>query len=122
MNPVLREGNSDRRAPASVKDYARKHPHSMGAWSPSSRSHVATMSEGDFRCDRAVGHDRSATGPSGSSTSADDGTRTVLRDADRRCPQGDVLDAAVMRRAALERFLAEQVADARDRACCSPST
>ena len=49
VNPVLRQGNSDRRAPASVKDYARKHPHSMGEWSPDSRSHVATMSDGDFR-------------------------------------------------------------------------
>ena len=49
VNPVLREGNSDRRAPASVKAYARRHPHSMGAWSRSSRSHVSTMSDGDFR-------------------------------------------------------------------------
>ena len=56
VNPVLREGNSDRRAPQSVKDYARRHPHSMGAWSPDSRSHVATMSEGDFR-----GTERSVT-------------------------------------------------------------
>src|SRR5918996_1288047 len=49
VNPVLREGNSDRRAPASVKAYARKHPHSMGAWSRESRTHVATMGDGDFR-------------------------------------------------------------------------
>src|SRR5918992_533408 len=49
VNPVLREGNSDRRAPASVKSYARKHPHSMGEWSKDCASHVATMSEGDFR-------------------------------------------------------------------------
>src|SRR4051794_26035552 len=49
VNPVLREGNSDRRAPASVKGYARKHPHSMGAWSPDMTSHVSTMTEGDFR-------------------------------------------------------------------------
>ena len=49
VNPVLREGNSDRRAPASVKAFARKHPHSMGAWSPDSQSHVSTMSDGDFR-------------------------------------------------------------------------
>src|SRR5947209_5871979 len=49
VNPVLRQGNSDRRAPASVKEYARQHPHSMGEWSGDSRSHVATMSEGDFR-------------------------------------------------------------------------
>ena len=56
VNPVLREGNSDRRAPASVKSYARRHPHSMGAWSSQSGSHVATMSEGDFRSHRALGH------------------------------------------------------------------
>ena len=49
VNPVLRQGNSDRRAPASVKEYARRHPHSMGEWSADSRSHVATMSDGDFR-------------------------------------------------------------------------
>src|SRR5215213_7628486 len=49
VNPVLREGNSDRRAPASVKAFARNHPHSMGAWSPDSRTHVATMADGDFR-------------------------------------------------------------------------
>src|SRR4051812_31190285 len=49
VNPVLRQGNSDRRAPASVKQYAQKHPHSMGAWSSDSKSHVSTMSEGDFR-------------------------------------------------------------------------
>src|SRR3954462_2772763 len=49
VNPVLREGNSDRRAPASVKAYARRHPHSMGTWSPESRSHVSTMTDGDFR-------------------------------------------------------------------------
>ena len=58
VNPVLRQGNSDRRAPASVKAYARRHPHSMGAWSPESRSHVATMSDGDFRSTERVGDTR----------------------------------------------------------------
>src|SRR5919202_2301041 len=53
VNPVLREGNSDRRAPASVKAYARRHPHSMGAWSEDSKTHVATMSDGDFRSTEA---------------------------------------------------------------------
>ena len=57
VNPVLREGNSDRRAPASVKAYARKHPHSMGAWSKDNRSHVATMRDGDFRSTERVGDD-----------------------------------------------------------------
>ena len=58
MNPVLREGNSDRRAPASVKSFARKHPHSMGEWSQDSKTHVATMGDGDFRST-----ERSVTSP-----------------------------------------------------------
>src|ERR1700729_2726006 len=97
VNPVLREGNSDRRAPASVKSYAQRHPHSMGVWSSQSGSHVATMSEGDFRST-----ERSVTvGREGSvriEHVASDGTVTVLKD---RLPvlDGEVLDAAVMRRA-----------------------
>ena len=64
VNPVLRQGNSDRRAPASVKEYARQHPHSMGAWSPDSRSHVSTMSDGDFRStERSVTVDEDGAGP-----------------------------------------------------------
>jgi len=113
VNPVLREGNSDRRAPASVKAFARKHPHSMGAWSPDSRSHVATMSGGDFRCtersvtvdaQRAVRIEHVAPG----------GAVSVLSER-FAVLAGEVLDAAVMRRAALEEFLAEQVADAKRR-------
>ena len=61
VNPVLREGNSDRRAPASVKQYARNHPHSMGAWSPDSKTNVAHMSADDFRVQRDLGDDRAAT-------------------------------------------------------------
>ncbi|MEA2191930.1 MAG: isocitrate dehydrogenase [Solirubrobacteraceae bacterium] len=113
VNPVLREGNSDRRAPASAKAFARKHPHSMGAWSPDSRSHVATMSGGDFRAT-----ERSVTvGDDGAvrvEHVAADGTVTVLRDA-IAVLAGEVLDAAVMRRTALDAFLAEQVADAKRR-------
>ena len=111
VNPVLREGNSDRRAPASVKAYARKHPHSMGAWSPDSRSHVATMSGGDFRST-----EQSLTVDAGGAVRvehvAPDGTVTLLKE---RIPvlAGEVLDAAVMRRAALATFLSDQVADAR---------
>jgi isocitrate dehydrogenase len=111
VNPVLREGNSDRRAPASAKAFARKHPHSMGAWSPDSRSHVATMSGGDFRStERSVTAD--ADGAVRVEHVASDGTVTVLRE---RIPvlAGEVIDAAVMRRAALDTFLAEQVADAK---------
>ncbi len=112
VNPVLREGNSDRRAPQSVKDYARRHPHSMGAWSPDSMSHVATMSEGDF-----CGTERSTTGPAARTARIEhvspEGNVTVLKDGPTLLA-GEVIDAAVMRRAALDRFLADQVSDARD--------
>jgi isocitrate dehydrogenase len=112
VNPVLREGNSDRRAPASAKAFARKHPHSMGAWSPDSKSHVATMSAGDFRSTEqsvTVGAD----GVVRVEHVASDGSITVLKE---RLPvlAGEVLDAAVMRRTALDAFLAEQVADAKE--------
>src|SRR5919198_264611 len=111
VNPVLREGNSDRRAPASVKAYAKKHPHSMGAWSPESRSHVSTMDGGDFRHT-----ERSATVESAGTFRiehvAADGTVTVLK-PDAPTQAGEVLDAAVMRRAALDAFLAAQVAEAK---------
>ncbi len=113
VNPVLREGNSDRRAPASVKQYARNHPHSMGAWSEASRSHVSTMADGDFRStERSVTVERE--GAVRIEHVADDGTVAVLKE---RTPvlAGEVLDASVMRRDALERFLAEQVADAKSR-------
>jgi isocitrate dehydrogenase len=111
VNPVLREGNSDRRAPASAKAFARKHPHSMGAWSPDSKSHVATMSAGDFRStEQSVTVD--ADGIVRVEHIASDGTVTVLK---QPLPvlAGEVLDAAVMRRAALDAFLAEQVAEAK---------
>jgi isocitrate dehydrogenase len=111
VNPVLREGNSDRRAPASVKAFARKHPHSMGAWSPDSKSHVVTMSDGDFR-----GTEQSVTVAGDAVVRiehvAPDGTVTVLKEG-IAVLAGEVLDAAVMRRAALQAFLTEQVADAK---------
>ncbi len=112
VNPVLRQGNSDRRAAPSVKDYARNHPHSMGNWSRDSRSHVATMSEGDFRStekSRTVERD----GEVRIEQVASDGAITVLKDQ-ISVLAGDVLDGSVMRHAALERFLAAQLADARD--------
>jgi isocitrate dehydrogenase len=112
VNPVLREGNSDRRAPASVKAYARAHPHTMGAWSPESRSHVATMGDGDFRStERSVTAGR--PGAVRIEHVAPDGTVTVLKER-TDVLEGEVLDAAVMRRAALDAFLAEQVQDARE--------
>ncbi|WP_219419091.1 NADP-dependent isocitrate dehydrogenase [Pseudonocardia nigra] len=111
VNPVLREGNSDRRAPASVKNFARKHPHSMGAWSDDSTSHVATMSDGDFRHSEAsVTLDEAAE--LRIEHVAADGSVTVLKPA-LKVQAGEIVDAAVMRRAALDAFLAEQVADAK---------
>jgi isocitrate dehydrogenase len=111
VNPVLREGNSDRRAPASVKGYARKHPHSMGTWSPDTKSHVTTMSDGDFR------HSEASTTLSEASTLriehvATDGAVTVLKD---KLPvlAGEIVDAAVMRKSQLEAFLASEIADAK---------
>ncbi|MGI5125789.1 NADP-dependent isocitrate dehydrogenase [Pseudonocardia sp. CA-107938] len=113
VNPVLREGNSDRRAPASVKNYAKKHPHSMGAWSSDSASHVSTMSDGDFRHS-----EKSVTIPAATTLrivhTAADGTETVLKDG-LQVREGEVVDAAVMRTSALRAFLAEQVADAKDK-------
>jgi isocitrate dehydrogenase len=106
VNPVLREGNSDRRAPASVKAFARKHPHSMGEWSKESKTHVVTMSDGDFRStEKSVTLER------------DDELRieldgTVLK-VGLTVLEGEIVDAAVMRRRALDAFLAEQVADAK---------
>src|SRR5580700_10873538 len=113
VNPVLRQGNSDRRAPASVKEHARQHPHSMGKWSSESRSHVTTMSDDDFR-----GTERSHTVERAGVVRIEhvdaDGKITVLKE-ETAVKAGEILDAAVMRRAALQRFLAEQVADAKAR-------
>ena len=111
VNPVLREGNSDRRAPASVKQYARKHPHSMGAWTADSRTNVAHMDADDFRS-----NEKSAVVEADGSLRielvGDDGTTTVLRES---VPvlAGEVVDATVMRVAALREFLTEQVARAK---------
>jgi len=113
VNPVLREGNSDRRAPASVKAYAQSHPHSMGAWSPESRSHVATMTDGDFRSTEL-----SVTVAQPTTVRiehvAGDGAVTVLKD-NLKLQAAEIIDGSVMRAAALQQFLSEQVADARDK-------
>ncbi len=110
VNPVLREGNSDRRAPDAVKNYARSHPHSMGAWSADSRTNVATMAAEDFRA-----NERSVVLPADDTLTirhvATDGTRTVLRES-LPVLQGEVVDATVMRAAALEDFLRAQIARA----------
>ncbi|MCQ4208281.1 NADP-dependent isocitrate dehydrogenase [Streptomyces longispororuber] len=112
VNPVLREGNSDRRAPASVKNYAKAHPHRMGAWTPESKTNVATMGVNDFRST-----EKSAVLPAADQLRielvADNGTTTVLRES---VPvlEGEVVDAAVLRVAALREFLTAQVARAKE--------
>jgi len=110
VNPVLREGNSDRRAPRAVKDYARSHPHSMGAWSSDSTTHVATMGANDFRSNE-VSTTMTSDGSLTITHVADDGTSTVLR-ADVPVSAGEVVDATFMSREALVSFLRDQVADA----------
>ena len=111
VNPVLREGNSDRRAPAAVKNYARNHPHSMGAWSPDSRTSVATMTHDDFRA-----NEQSVVMPAGDTLTirhiAADGTTTVLKEG-LEVLEGEVVDATVMNVAALGEFLTEQIARAK---------
>ncbi|MDI3386831.1 NADP-dependent isocitrate dehydrogenase [Streptomyces sp. B-S-A8] len=111
VNPVLREGNSDRRAPASVKNYAKAHPHRMGAWTPESKTNVATMGENDFRSTEkstVIAED----GTLRIELVAEDGTTTVLRES-VKVLKDEVVDASVMRVAELRAFLAEQVARAK---------
>ncbi|WCB92354.1 Isocitrate dehydrogenase [NADP] [Baekduia alba] len=112
VNPVLREGNSDRRAPASVKAFARKHPHSMGAWSTDSKTHVSTMSDGDFRSTERSTTVAEATDVRIEHVAAD-GTVTVLK-ASTPLLAGEIIDASVMRRAALLQFFKEQIAEAKE--------
>ncbi|GGP36382.1 NADP-dependent isocitrate dehydrogenase [Streptomyces abikoensis] len=111
VNPVLREGNSDRRAPASVKNYAKTHPHRMGAWSAESKTNVATMDADDFRSTEKsaiIAED----GALRIELAGDDGSTTVLRES---VPvlAGEVVDASVMRVGALREFLTAQVARAK---------
>ena len=113
VNPVLRQGNSDRRAPASVKRYARRHPHTMGPWSGESRSHVSTMSDGDFRSTE-TSVTVATPGAVRIEHVAPDGTVTVLKQT-TTVLAGEVLDASVMRRDALERFLRQQLAEAKEK-------
>ena len=113
VNPVLREGNSDRRAPAAVKQYARAHPHSMGAWSADSASHVAHMTAGDFRS-----NERSLTLPADTTVRiehvAADGSVSVMK-ADFPVQAGEIVDATFMSRKALTAFLAREIDDAKAR-------
>ncbi|MFD9126074.1 NADP-dependent isocitrate dehydrogenase [Kitasatospora sp. NPDC059571] len=111
VNPVLREGNSDRRAPASVKNYAKAHPHRMGAWTSESKTNVATMGVDDFRSTEKSAVVAEA-GTLRIELHGDDGSTAVLRE---KVPvlAGEVVDASVMRVAALREFLAAQVARAK---------
>jgi isocitrate dehydrogenase len=112
VNPVLREGNSDRRAPAAVKNYARKHPHSMGAWSPDSKTNVATMAADDFRA-----NELSVVLPADDVLTirllGADGATTVLKES-LPVLAGEVVDATVLRAAALDAFLGAQIARAKE--------
>ncbi|MDO6759119.1 NADP-dependent isocitrate dehydrogenase [Tamlana sp. 2_MG-2023] len=112
VNPVLREGNSDRRAPKAVKNYAQKNPHSMGAWTSDSKSHVATMSEGDF-----AHNEKSTTIPAATSVTIEhtdaNGNTTVLKEG-LSLLEGEIIDATVMNKKALLSFLEQQVADAKE--------
>lgn len=111
VNPVLREGNSDRRAPLSVKNYARKHPHKMGAWAKDSKSHVAHMSTGDF-----YGSEKAALIDAADAVKieliAQDGTTTVLKEK-TTVQAGEILDCAVMSKNALRSFIAAEIEDAK---------
>ncbi|MGA8788283.1 MAG: NADP-dependent isocitrate dehydrogenase, partial [Paenarthrobacter sp.] len=112
VNPVLREGNSDRRAPLSVKNYARQNPHSMGAWSADSKTNVATMGENDFRSNEksvVLAADDSLT----IQLVREDGTTKVLK-KDFPVLAGEVVDATVLRAEALDEFLKAQVARAKE--------
>jgi len=113
VNPVLREGNSDRRAPPSVKEYARKHPHPMGAWSPDSRSHVAHMRAGDFRSTEVSTTVTEAQAGDARIELVDGSGQVTVLNPRVPLEAGEVVDAAVMSREALRAFLAEQVEDAR---------
>ncbi|AUP77863.1 NADP-dependent isocitrate dehydrogenase [Flavivirga eckloniae] len=112
VNPVLREGNSDRRAPKAVKNYAKKNPHSMGAWTSDSKTHVATMASGDF-----AHNEKSVTLSEATSVTIEHidstGTATTLKDSFPLL-KGEIIDATVMNKKALVSFLDEQVADARE--------
>lgn len=111
VNPVLREGNSDRRAPKAVKDYARKHPHSMGAWAPTSKTSVVTMGKDDF-----FSNEKSVTVPAATNVRIEfvgqDGVTKVLKEKTALKP-GEIIDATIMRKKALIAFYEQQIAKAK---------
>lgn len=113
VNPVLREGNSDRRAPLSVKNYARKNPHKMGAWAADSKSHVANMSSGDF-----YGSEKSALIAEAGSVKIElvtnDGSVKVLKES-TKVLVGEIIDASVLSKNALRAFIAAEIEDAKNK-------
>jgi isocitrate dehydrogenase len=114
VNPVLREGNSDRRAPSSVKNYAKNHPHSMGEWTKGSKSHVASMEEGDLRSNEVSstisGED---AGDCRIEFIGEDGSRKVLKEKTKLL-EGEIIDATHMSRNMLRSFIEEQIEDAKN--------
>lgn len=112
VNPVLREGNSDRRAPKAVKNYAKKNPHSMGVWSSDSKTHVSTMSHGDFKANEKSVTVSKATDVRIELVKADGGT-VVLKDKISLL-DGEIIDATVLSKKALLAFLKEQIKDAKE--------
>ncbi len=113
VNPVLREGNSDRRAPKAVKNYAKENPHSMGAWDPKSKTHVSTMSEGDF-----YANEKSLTLEAADSIKIElestSGKKTLLKE-NLDLLKGEVIDATVMSKKSLVKFLEAQIKDAKEK-------
>ncbi|WP_282116496.1 NADP-dependent isocitrate dehydrogenase [Cellulophaga baltica] len=113
VNPVLREGNSDRRAPRAVKNYAKKNPHSMGAWSADSKTHVATMGTNDFKA-----NEKSLTIPSATNVNieftAANGTKSILKE-NLALLEGEIIDATVLSKKALITFLVKEIKDAKDK-------
>ena len=113
VNPVLREGNSDRRAPKAVKNYAKKNPHSMGAWSSESKTHVSTMDHGDF-----YSNEKSVTVPNAGEVKIEfidnNGSTTVLKEKTTLL-DGEIIDATIMSKNALLDFLKEQIEDAKNK-------
>lgn len=111
VNPVLREGNSDRRAPKAVKEFAKNHPHSMGAWSSDSKSHVASMSEKDF-----FGSEKSVTISAATEVNieffAADGSSEVLKSGIKLL-SGEIIDASVLNMGAFKEFIAKEIEDAK---------
>jgi len=115
VNPVLRDGNSDRRPPSAVKEYARKHPHKMGEWDPDSKTHVTHMDDGDFFSNESsVTVSGSSVGSARIEFFSEDNQLTVLKD-NLSLQEGEIVDATFMSRKALRKFLAEQIEDAKDK-------